>query len=343
MGQSKPLRVKRSFSIVGHSPDVVELRTGVWNTRSFTVTDQSGAGKLFDLVRGLDGTLSRGDLAKREGVSRAELEALLDHLDMLGAVETGPSSALEAYLEHVWTLRGAEEVATPPHVVILGEGALAEAVAVQLTESGLDRVVVDDRDSRAAKALVGLDAVTLEDGLAFEERLEEFAAWRDGVVVLAEDTVHPLRFVALNRVTRALGVPWLHAVVDGPFALVGPFTVPGRSACYECFEARVSMNLRESASYQRYKEALGKAAVHLGTQAVLPPVRGLVASHTALEILNYAHTGSSFLIGKVLGIYLPTMEVAYNEVLRLPGCPACGAMPDGAGELYYDVRSWLDA
>ena len=35
------LRIKRQYSIVAHSPDVVELRHGVWNPISHTLTDES--------------------------------------------------------------------------------------------------------------------------------------------------------------------------------------------------------------------------------------------------------------------------------------------------------------
>lgn len=61
-------RLRRSYSVIGHSPDVVEIRTGVWSHRSFTLTDERASGKLHALVRGLDGSLSHRELASQVGV-----------------------------------------------------------------------------------------------------------------------------------------------------------------------------------------------------------------------------------------------------------------------------------
>src|SRR5262245_21652468 len=91
-------RVKRHYSVIGHSPDEVELRCGVWNPVSVTVSDRHGSGRPWRLVSQLDGTLSTADLATRERVSRAEVEELVDTLDQLGAIEREPTSALEHYL-----------------------------------------------------------------------------------------------------------------------------------------------------------------------------------------------------------------------------------------------------
>lgn len=341
--RSKELRLKREFSVVAHSPDVIELRSGVWNTRSITLTDQAGQGRLYDLLVGLDGTASPREVAKRAGVSRTDVEALLDRLRQLGAVEPGPSSALDAYLELVWPLRaaGGERPEVPP-VVVLGAGALAERIAAELAGS-VPAVTHAGPTDACLRALAATELGTLDDTLAFTDRLTAFEGWRGSVLVHAEEVVDPARLTVLNRITLALRVPLLHVAIDGPFVFVGPFVVPWSSACYECFETRVAMNLRESAGYQKYKDALVRAAVRLGEPPALEPVRSLAAAHAALEVVTYAHTGAACTVGKVLGVYLPSMEIAYNEVLRLPGCAGCGSLPErDAGELYFDVRAWLD-
>jgi bacteriocin biosynthesis cyclodehydratase domain-containing protein len=341
--RSKDLRVRRSFSIVAHSPDVVELRSGVWNTRSFTLTDHSGAGKLFNLVSGLDGSLSRGDLAKREGVTRAEVEALVDHLDQLGAIEEGATSALDLYLEQVDALAGDPgAIAAGARILVTGDGALADAVVAQVEPALPGRVQRLGADDPLLRALDAVQVDDLGDGLAMERHAQALAEWRDAFLVDVRAVVDPLRSQVLNRVTLAAEIPVLYASVDGPALFVGPLVVPRRSACYECFETRVTMNLREGASYQRYKAALARSAVLPGESPLLAPVRALLVAHAALETVNFATTGSGFAIGKVLSVYLPTMEIAFNEVLRLPGCAACGSVAERDDrQTYFDVRSWL--
>ena len=104
------------------------------------------------------------------------------------------------------------------------------------------------------------------------------------------------------------------------------------------------MNLRESASYQSYKRALVERQVREGVLPVEPAIVGMLASHTSFEALNYMLTGSSVTVNKVLGIYLPTMEVTYNEVLRSPVCSACSSSPErDDAELYFDMSRLMPA
>jgi thiazole/oxazole-forming peptide maturase SagC family component len=154
--------------------------------------------------------------------------------------------------------------------------------------------------------------------------------------------INPILFQTLNRVCLELCIPWIHSAVDGPFLFIGPIFVPYRSACYECFEARVIMNLRENASYQRYKQAIVEGHIKFGRLPIEPVLSGLLASHTALETLNFVQTENSFTVNKVLAIYLPTMEFTFNEVLRVPGCTACSPSSERDDkELYFDVRALI--
>ncbi|MFE0100724.1 TOMM precursor leader peptide-binding protein [Streptomyces sp. NPDC059009] len=341
---SRTVRIKSVYAVVPHDRNTVELRSGVWNPQSITLVDHSGAGRLSTLVSGLDGTRDRSQLAKEAGVTRTELEALIDHLDQLAVLEHGPSTALDAYLDR--TATGRVERAATESVRILGGGSSAAQVAAllgtheQLTVSGPE----DSAEQLRLLDQCPLD--TLEDGLAFERFAEQFEDWRGCLLVHIGDAVHPLRLATLNRVALALGTPWIQAALDGPLLLVGPTFVPDSTACFTCFETRVVMNLREGAAYQRYKKALASAEGPLaehgdGGTGVLT---SLLASHTALEALNMAVTGATSTVGKVLGIYLPSMEMVYSEVLRLPGCPSCGTVPERDGtEVYFDVRRWIDA
>ncbi|MCH0555575.1 MULTISPECIES: TOMM precursor leader peptide-binding protein [Streptomyces] len=337
-------RVRKAFTVIGHSPDVVELRTGVWNPRSFTLTDETEGGKLFNIVSGLDGSLSRRDLAKREGVSRADVEAVVDHLYGLGVIEETPTGALDAYVEQVATIGAAAEAPRfADRLLLLGDPRITEQIEAQ--SGGALRIPVSRPGAADPlwKRFTELEPAALHDGLDVAALAEEFAPWRDSFAVLAESTIRPLRFRAFNRLAQELNITWIHGALDGPFVFVGPTVVPHRSACWECFETRVTMNLREASSYLTYKNALAKGDVLAGEAPVLPALTGLLASHLGLETVNYLHSGSTFSIDKVLGVYLPTMEIAYNEVLRMPGCRGCAPVPERDDtSLVFDPRTWLD-
>lgn len=366
---SRTVRIKSVYSVVPHDQNTVELRSGVWSPQSITLVDHSGGGRLSTLVMGLDGTRDRAQLAKEAGVTRTELEALIDHLDQLAVLEHGPSTALDAFLDRMAS--GRVERAAFRHVRMLGDGPAADQVAQLLGAHEELSVSGPDQEDRLVALLDDCPLDLLEDGLAFERFVENFEDWRGCLLVHVADTVHPLRLAVLNRVALALDTPWIQAAVDGPLLLVGPTFVPDSTACFTCFETRVVMNLREGAAYQRYKQALAGARTNghaanghtanghtaeghtaeghstegrTADDGCAGVLSSLLASHAALEAVNMAVTGTTSTVGKVLGIYLPSMEMVYSDVLRLPGCPSCGTVPERDGtEIYFDVRRWIDA
>jgi bacteriocin biosynthesis cyclodehydratase domain-containing protein len=341
---SREARRKRSVSVIGHSADVVELRCGVWNPKSSTVTDGAGSGRLLQIIKGLDGKLSHKELAHSLGVSRAMVEAVVDHLRTLDMIEWGPTSALDAYLDQVRTLRvGGVTKTRVERVVVFGDGALTETITSLLTNAQVAKVEALTPDDPLGRVLDQVDPAALHDGLRLTELVEQFSSLRGSFLVLAESVINPLKFQYLNRIALELGMPWIHAALDGPFIFIGPTFVPGSSPCYECFETRVTMNLRENASYQRYKDALADGRVETGRPPMLAALRTVLASHTVLEVINFVNCESTFTIGKALGIYLPTMEISFNEVLRLPGCRSCAPQRGrDDSSLYFDARAWIN-
>jgi bacteriocin biosynthesis cyclodehydratase domain-containing protein len=346
MPDNTRVRLKRHFSIIVHGPDVIELRHGTWNPLSFTLADERRSGSLYGVVSRLDGSQSLSEIAAAENVSAQEVEELVDQLAQMGVLEDDSSHALDYYLDHVvpnLAPFARDRRPQPRSAVVLGDERLATEVARVLGSSAPDNdyEVVTDDGMRAALAH-GAQAWP-SDSLALETGAEAFAGWSDRFVVFATSALNPLELRGFNLVSLRHRIAWLHAAADGPFLLVGPTFLPWRSACYECLDMRVLMNLREGAGYQAYKKALtdGRAAQATGPlDAVL---ESMLSGLTAFEALNFLLTGTSFTVGKVLAVYLPTMEFTFNEVLRLPGCSACGPTPEGDdSELYFELRTLLD-
>ena len=336
MHDDGPVRLRPHLSVIVHSPDEVEFRHGVWNPMSFTVSDAAGTGHLARLVDALDGTASPTQLAAVHELPIDEVYGLLDRLAELDLLERRPMSALDAYLGTAAPWRVDDSLEPGGRVLLVGEHAFVGALQPTLSEVLVDSpVVVVDDDDPVRAVLDDPDTSWLADGLATEERLAPFEAWGGAVVVAPSRVVNPLRLKVLNRAALRHGIRWLHAALDGPFVLVGPAFLPGESSCYECLETRVFLNLREGASYQRYKRALAQAEVRLGSPPLLPPLAGLLISHLALETLNLVLTGWTFTVGRMLAIHVPTMEISFPDVLRVPGCAGCGSVPERDGEVLY--------
>jgi thiazole/oxazole-forming peptide maturase SagC family component len=339
------LRIKRHYSIVAHSPDVVELRHGVWNPTSFTLTDDSKSGKLYRVVSRLDGALSPAEIAQSEDVSRGEVEALLDHLIQLDVIESASASVLDYYLDLVVPTLKTESSSTLParSLLLLGDLDLVEETQRLLQSSLPDtEIICPDATDPAYRVLQDSDTSWLLDGIAFEEKVEQFLRWSEYLIVFTARVINPIQFRILNRVALRLRIPWIHSAIDGPFLFIGPTFVPHRTSCYECLETRITMNLRESGSYQRYKNALVEGEIRSSRLPIAAILQSMLAAHVSSEALNFALTGFTFTVNKMLAIYLPTMEFSFNEVLRLPGCPACGSSIERDDkELYFDFRTLL--
>jgi len=337
-------RIRPYFSVVAHSPDIAEIRYGVWNPTSCTLRDESNSGTLTRLLLRLDGTSSVNEIADSEHVATRDVEQLLERLNELGMLESASTNALDFVLERTPGASGAW-VKPPDHpipVAIIGDAELAGTIADLLRGSLPDLSVVvrpEPRDLNSMQSVAESD----DDALVFQAELSHFEHWRNHLLIVAQRVIDPEWVHRINRICLALRTPWLHTALDGPFLFIGPLTVPNRSACFDCFETRVMMNLRESASYQRYKRAIVQRLVRVGVVPIEPVVRNLLASHVTIEALNYLLTEHSCLIGKVLSIYLPTMEFTYHEVLRLPNCRSCAPQPAATRrELYFDVTAVME-
>ncbi|MFC5182690.1 TOMM precursor leader peptide-binding protein [Actinomadura harenae] len=323
-------RLKRHLSVVAHGPDVVELRHGVLSPTSVTLTDDTRSGRLLRILTALDGRRSVREIAASEDLPRDDVAAVVDRLTELDLVEHGPSHALDHYLDHLTMQEGRP----PPSVAFLGDPEICE---------GIGRILAPDlpSDDDARRAL--REIARPLDGLDFEEAAAPFARYRDHLVVFAVGGIDPREFQAFNRIALHHRIPWIHAASDGPMLLVGPTFVPHRSSCYACLENRLITNMRDSAGYQRYKNALAEGRVTAPNVPLDTALAAMLASLTAFEALNFVRTGTSFTVGKMLTLYLPTMEFAFHEVLRSPSCPDCAPVPEQDDtDLYYDIRALLN-
>jgi bacteriocin biosynthesis cyclodehydratase domain-containing protein len=336
MASDSGRRIGSNWTLVAHDADTVEFRTGVWNTRTLTIRDETASGKLWQLVRLIKDGHGRKEIADRTGARVGQVDDLLDRLTDLGIVSEGPRSVLDNYLLDAISL--GEDYTQPTSRIVITGDVVAERAADALTASLPDRQI----ELRADGFLDNDgDQSVWENSLARQAQAEQHHWLADALVIVATATNNPGRFRYVDTIAATAGFRWMHATIDGPFLFVGPTVIPGQSACYADFETRVAMNLRERESYLKYKAALADGRVIAAKPDVLPPLAGLLGCHVALEALNLVTCGTNSTVNKVLAIYLPTMELAYHEVLPLPTGPDGPYANRDSVALYFDSREWL--
>ena len=345
MNTSKNPCIKKNYSIVPYNADDIELKTGVWNSFSVAVRDESKSGNLFRIAKLLTGELSPAEIAKTLNISRSEVEALIDHLTQLGVIEYGATSILDTYLDTISPTLGyiGKERKIKRPILLLGNNSVVSEIQRLLRDQVNNEFIQSaDVDSEAYKLLFGADDCWMNDGLEFEKALALFKPWASHFIVFAQENINPVYGNRFNKIAHVLNIAWINIAVDGPMLFVGPTIIGGTGPCYDCFEARVVMNLRENISYLRYKEVLAQGKVHDNNLPLHNVIASLIASFSALEILNFSFTECSFTQRKVLSIYLPTMEIVYNEVLQLSSCETCvGNAHRDNHQHYFDIQMLL--
>lgn len=345
---SKNIRIKPYFSVISHAPDVIELRAGVWNHVSYTIQNDTNSGSLYKFIKALDGTQSLSEIAKSLNMPRSEAEGIIDHLLQLNVLEDDSSTAFDYYTD-IYTpafksKQKDSETAEKTKIYVISESTLADEIKNNLIEkTPLTHIEMINENSELLQILNNYDTSWEHNALLFEELLLNFEVLKDGFVVFALDYINPVIIKKFNRIATALNLAWIHAAIDGPFIFIGPLFEPNKTACYECFETRVSMNLREYSSYQRYKSAIVEHKIIRKSEFPMKAaLNSLMISHLTLEVLNYVLTGCSFTRNKVLAIYLPTMEITFNEFLKVSTCKNCGSQPHRDDfQLYFDVQGLL--
>lgn len=345
---TKNIRIKPYFTIIAHSANYVELRAGVWNHVSFTIQDDTNSGYLYKFIKALDGSQSVSQIAKYLEMPRSEAESIIDYLLQLDVLENDASTAFDYYTDiYAPAFKGkqkTDEEINNKKIVIISDSNLGTEIEDSLSDrANLSNIEIINAQHELFQVLNNQDTSWMHNALLFEEILQQFEVLKNSFIVVVLENMNPIFIKKFNRIATALNIPWIHAAIDGPFLFIGPLFETHKTACYECFETRIGMNLREYNSYQKYKTAIVENNIIRNSEFPMGGVlRSILCSHLTLEILNFVLTGCSFTKNKVLSIYLPTMEITFNEFLKVSTCQNCGSQPHrDDSQLYFDVQGLL--
>lgn len=346
MTDNKP-RLKRHISIIPHEADRVELRAGGWNVISMELNDEKKTGKLFELLKSLDGSINIAEISKATDVPRSEIESLIDHLIQIDVIEFGPSSSIDYYLDSIAfpLKRGNSSLEEITDLVVVGDENLGPALCKLISEANLgNSVEYMPPDHPDFYEIYSYETAWQYDGLQRQHCVDHFAHLAGKLIVHIDRSLQPTRLSSLNILALNVGFNWIQGCIDGPQLLVGPYFSSQHPPCYECLETRILMNSRETENYILFKKALAKGqAVHASNPSTAL-LDHMLVSHVATETLNALLTNTTFTRGKMMTVYLPTMEFAFHDVLGVPSCSACSPPPQSATEeMYFDSRILVKA
>lgn len=263
--------------------------------------------------------LSENDRHVLEGESLMAIVPLLDGArtwdDILGELEgrVGRDEALAAF-----------DVLLRHGHVEEGGSPLSPELRIFWAELGKDMVAAQQITAATTihiEPLGGNDSARLAAGLSYFGFRQAPAEDASVTVVLADDYQAP-RIAAVNERCLAHGTPWILLKPAGLIPLVGPFFLPGRTACWACLESRLQHN-REVEGYVQRRQ--GRAEPFPIAQARLPLAEDQAISLALVQLVRWLALGRCpTLESRILALDVLNGEQSGHVVVRRPQCPACG-------------------
>ncbi len=343
-GQLTAYRLRPSVELFPASDGTVYvLRPGEPN---LALRDLDGAART--VLDGLGRTPVRaGELGAGAAGVLATLEAA--GVVMLSDPEHLPPARHERQEPYLAALGLTQDRLREASVVVLGCGGLGTWALAALAALGIGRLVIADDDTVergnlnrqilfgeadlgerkvdcAARWVRAFDPALTVETHAQRVRgpvdVERLLPGADALVQAADWPPYELnRWV--NTACLAGRVPYITAGQVPPLLRVGPFYVPGRTACFECHERRLRTSSPLYDELVRFRQASDEPAVTLG------PSSGLIGTLVAGEVLHLlADPAAAATAGRAMLLDMRTLEQRWEPVRRDPACPACHDLGD---------------
>jgi hypothetical protein len=335
-------RLKTFLTIFPLSETTWGIRGGTDELWRIKLTDERAVKALGALLPYLNGRTAAEDALaalERDGIHRGAAAAVLRQLEASSLLEEADSAGLAPaeldrfadqirFFSRFGNLGGARFQAAlgASRVGLLGGGALAESLYRQLAGAGFGEVVVLAPPAAAARSwqerLHGTAPAPMTTTVLDLDRDEIWPAAAGAlpqVLVVCQDAHDPLLLEAVDALSKRRRLPWLLVRhLDLQEGWVGPLFVPGETASYLSFEARLRGNLPCYPEYLAFDQ-------HVRATAPAPPVGGLhaafdlLASIAVIELIKFAaDIKVPQLLGRFLTVNLWTWETEMHDVLRVP-------------------------
>lgn len=287
------------FAFVGDGSVLVRGQSGSISLRGAFVSDA-----LPDLLPSHDGRSSREVLVRKiDPAFQREAEEFLAIMSRRGFLADGVAQNGHANGRYAsWGLfgadaKGAEDRLAAARILVLGLGVVGTALTRALVRGGVGRC-----DQRPPSDVTDEDAPTM--------------------IVLVSDGMSLVGVDRVSELSHRDDVPWLLVRIDRSTVLVGPYVVPGQTACFCCYELRA----RANADHPEEHEALfdmWRKAEQRGDQ--VPPEYGMIVGNwLALDLMRSIATGRlPSAAGRLISLNLHSLSSSSRDILRLPRCPVC--------------------
>ncbi|TFI57028.1 TOMM precursor leader peptide-binding protein [Sphingomonas parva] len=209
-------------------------------------------------------------------------------------------------------------------IAIAGVNRIGLRIAETLAAVGVQTIdFVDDPMLRG-------DPVGCTDAVNVLGRVTPAALWEKQVadtrphcLVAASDFGGQQLLLRWNRVAHQHDVHFLPVTIEELIGYVGPFVVPGETACLACLRARQNANLVNSADRR-----LAEAQAHRGQHVSVghPALLAITAEIAAFEIHRFYAALPQWRVGHLIEYNLFGASMSRRRVFKAPRCAVCSPL-----------------
>lgn len=316
------------------------IRTGVFNFEEAIINLQNESSNVINEVKSIMTKLMNGEAVEIEYLSNhceeEEKQAIIELLEGLKA-SGFISDVITRQTEYTLSsllIGKSYLIPTDEHIECKKRGIVIcdnEAIRKYVTEISKDiNMNVDLMEEEYINKIKNADLTTRIDALKMERQYSEFKQYFDAynlvIVVMKNINLELMR--NLNTLLIRYEIPMIVGFLDGPFlnamAIKYPYT-----GCFECFEQRVLARLED---HQAYHNFIKGAILSKNDNKGYLPLLNMLSNLVLMEGYQNLLVGTSKLEGRVLSIFIPTLEIQVQDILRVPYCTDCGEISNAKFE-----------
>lgn len=320
----------------------VRLRTGIWNYEEAVINLQDQSPEVSTAVLDIIDKMQQGIGINEESLNKYSLnkkdkEGIMELLNGLSYGEfivDSNNSHIEKFLNSIllgsnYNIPQDVELKQCNKVLFISDNDSIKKYSMNLCEEM--NFNIDILSDETLKYLNKVDLTTKTDALKVEKLYEEFnetlGQYDVFVVVMKYLNVTTMR--NLNTLLVKWNKPSVISFLDGPFINL-LVTNGSKTGCFQCFEQRALARIEDTHSYHTF---VNSASYHINNENKgYYPILNILTNMAIMEAYQYTFVGTSKLSGRILGVYLPTLEIQVQSLLRVPYCSECGTVAKGKFE-----------
>lgn len=299
------------------SPDEVVVKGSALEGFTMLISDESERGLAAMIVEEVRGGSTHEQLyqkvAETVEISESEFEILLGRM-----VESGAIVQTEYPLSDNAWITFARFGTLPERMrplTILGDGPLLDVVIQKLSQFGISTKTVQSFGQ------LDLNEILPSSSQASGEDLQAYIPRVQSPLVVLGEAGSRARLYEINEAAVEAGVPYLLLTASGTEGCVGPYVVPGASACFWEYERQWMM----TSPSETYSEMFETYESERQPRVTVYPQIGLdfIAILSLPWMCELAIRGISSLTGEVVRGRATSGLTQRHKIMRLPRCPVC--------------------